>query len=143
MPVIPTQAWYYDLNAGKLFAGPLTAIPPIPAPSGPLPNGEPAGARAYVYTCKTCSEADRVIAYVESCSPEVQAKLVQQLQSPGGLDHNRGSLLNDGVGVFIKRPADTQWLERVSPEAVTLVLNQLGTICPPGKEGKQCFPSTP
>ena len=140
-PKAPTQAWFYDLNTGKLFPGPIDAIPPIPAPSGPLPDGQPAGARAYVYTCKTCSAADRVITFVETCSPEVQAQLVQQQHSPTGLFYDTGMALNQGVGVFLKRPGDTQWIEEVKPEAIMLRIEELNKICPPGKYGKQCFPT--
>ncbi len=40
------QAWFYDLNTGKLFVASGSETGPIEAPSGPLPDGRPAGLRA-------------------------------------------------------------------------------------------------
>jgi len=43
-------AWFYDMNTGKLFVGSSKASGPIEAPSGPLPDGGPAGFKAHVYS---------------------------------------------------------------------------------------------
>ncbi len=57
--LIPTEAAkiedhkksrFYDLNTGQLFVAKSDAVVPIEAPSGPLPNGKPAGVLAYVFS---------------------------------------------------------------------------------------------
>lgn len=58
--------WYYDLESKKLFKAELGLTPPIEAPSGPNK-----GVKAYVYSCKDCSDASsRFIGYLEMLTPE-------------------------------------------------------------------------
>ena len=47
------KAWFYDLNTGTLFVAKKGLIPPIEAPSGPLPDGNGAGVKAHVFTFTT------------------------------------------------------------------------------------------
>jgi hypothetical protein len=70
----PTKAWFYDLNTGKLFTAKTGLTPPIAAPSGPLPDGRPAGVKAFVlsYVAEP-NEAERFIGFfqtTESASPK-------------------------------------------------------------------------
>ena len=48
-PDEPEKVWFYDLNTKELFTAKRSKLPPIKAPSGPLPDGTPAGVRAYVF----------------------------------------------------------------------------------------------
>jgi hypothetical protein len=68
------KAWFYDQNTGKLFKAKDKQIGPIKAPSGYLPNGEPAGVRAYVYTYENePNENELIIGYLEKpdpCAPQ-------------------------------------------------------------------------
>ncbi len=64
------KEWFYDLNTGKLFAAKKGLTPPIEAPSGPLPNGRPAGVRAYVLTyAYEPNESERFIGFLETTDP--------------------------------------------------------------------------
>jgi hypothetical protein len=64
------KAWFYDLNTGKLFAAAADEAGPVEAPSGPLPSGEPAGVRAYVYSYNLePRREDLVIGYLEKPAP--------------------------------------------------------------------------
>ncbi|MGD9110105.1 MAG: hypothetical protein PVG93_04110 [Phycisphaerales bacterium] len=59
------KAWFYDLNTGKLFTDKESKTGPVKAPSGPRPDGEPAGVRAHVFTYKNKpDEADLYIGYL-------------------------------------------------------------------------------
>ena len=71
IPVVEHEKeWFYDLNTSLLFTAEVGLTPPIDAPSGPLPNGQPAGVRAYVlaYTPEP-NEAERFIAFLEIAAP--------------------------------------------------------------------------
>jgi len=58
--------WFYDLNTGELFTARKGLMPPIEAPSGPMPDGRPAGARAYVLSyVDEPNEAERFTAFLE------------------------------------------------------------------------------
>ena len=64
------KAWFYDLNTGELFVAGDDLVPPIEAPSGPLPDGGPAGVRAYVLTYKPQPDrSQRFIAFLEKADP--------------------------------------------------------------------------
>ena len=63
-------AWFYDLNTGELFAARGDQRPPIAAPSGPLPDGSPAGVAARVFACEDCGNPlDAQIAWLEMFPP--------------------------------------------------------------------------
>ncbi len=60
------RVWFYDSNSGRLFPGPARVVPPIDAPSGPTPDGEPAGLRAHVYRTR---EGGRIVRVLETTRP--------------------------------------------------------------------------
>jgi len=67
------KEWFYDLNTGKLFVAKSGQIPPIKAPSGPLPDGKPAGVRAYVFSYSyEPNEAERFIGFLETADPNAE-----------------------------------------------------------------------
>ena len=62
--------WFFDEDAGTLFAGPVKQISPITV------DGRK-GVRAFVYSCGSCDdEAARKIVYVERYTEDVHQKLV-------------------------------------------------------------------
>jgi len=76
--VIP-DAWFYDLNTGQLFRAKSNGLPPIAAPSGPLPNGKHAGVRAKVFACGDCSDpSNRFIGWLEKLTPEVKYAITDE-----------------------------------------------------------------
>ena len=93
---ISHKAWFYDLNTDKLFVDEDTKLPPIPAPSGPLPNGKPAGVRAHVY-CRGLSEnqSKPFIAFMETYKTEPPP-------TPDSSPQPKSVRL-------IKRPKDEEW----------------------------------
>ena len=50
------QAYFYDMNTGRVFAENSDLYAPIVAPSGDMYQGRPAGARAYIFTCDECGD---------------------------------------------------------------------------------------
>lgn len=67
----PRQRWFFDLNDGRLFAAPMTAVAPIPAPSGDLRGhrpGTPAGVEAIVVRPGD-GGAPRVAYLASTCRP--------------------------------------------------------------------------
>ncbi len=64
------QAWFYDLNTGKLFAAPMSEPGPLDTGSG-LFEGRPAGVRAMVFSCGSCAdESQRFVGWLETPNPE-------------------------------------------------------------------------
>ncbi len=106
------KAWYYDLNTGKLFVAKGGLIPPIEAPSGPLPDGSPAGVRAYVFTfAAEPNESDRFIGFLETTDPNAG---INGSGSEGG---RRGGFASWGQGKLIRRVEDEKWVSGSSKEA--------------------------
>jgi len=67
---LPQQAWYYDLETGKLVPGELNLFPPIDLPS----SGK--AVLAKVYSCSDCdSESGRKVGWLEKYPPKVKARL--------------------------------------------------------------------
>ena len=141
IPKLTKQAWFYDLNTGKLFAAPFDAIPPIPAPSGLLPNGSPAGVLAYVFGCVSCAERNRIIVYLETRTPEAQAKLIALRQLPPGTDPpEQLRSFQQWDGLLYKRPSDAEWVARESDEGYQ-IHNELAIhLCPAKQAPQPCYP---
>jgi len=101
------KAWFYDLNTGQLFVGTGKEIGPIKAPSGPLPNGEPAGYRAHVYSfLRDPNEAERFVAFLEKPDPN---------SSPAMMTWDPGNLEKWAKGRLIKRAGGETWVSPTSP----------------------------
>jgi hypothetical protein len=104
----PAKAWFYDLNTGSLFSADKDLIPPIETPSGPLPNGEPAGVKACVLTyADSANQSNRFIGFVEKANRRAQA---------GGADEEQGGARQWGHARLIRRLEDSEWVEADSPE---------------------------
>ena len=106
------KGWYYDLNTGKLFVAKSSLVPPIEAPSGPLPDGKPAGVRAHVFTfAAEPNESDRFIGFIETTDPNAG---INGSDSDGG---RRGGFTSWGQGKLIRRVEDEKWVSGSSKEA--------------------------
>jgi len=99
------KGWFYDLNTGQLFVAKSDAVVPIEAPSGPLPQGGPAGVRAYVFSYSDePNETNRFIGFLEIPHPEIKKKRVEPVESTAGGAERWGQ------GMLICRVGDEQWV---------------------------------
>jgi hypothetical protein len=100
------KAWFYDLNTGKLFSASSKHTGPIEAPSGPLPNGKPAGFRAHVYSfVRDPNASERVIGFLEKPDPNAN---VTELTS------DRRNFEEWARGRLIKRVGGDTWVSPTS-----------------------------
>jgi hypothetical protein len=110
------QEWFYDLNTGKLFTARSGQIPPIKAPSGPLPNGQPAGVRACVLAyADDPNDAERFIGFLETTDP------TRQSDGARAAETNAGGIETWGKGKLIRRVEDKQWVPADSSEGQAIL----------------------
>lgn len=105
---VPANEWFYDLNTSELFAAKTKSLPPIEAPSGPLPDGQPAGVRAYVFSYD--NESEEFIGFLETLTPEAKEQKAASANSAvGGVkEWYRGRLF--------RRPDEDEWFPADSEE---------------------------
>lgn len=108
-PVLRSRlAWFYDANTGRLFTDSFKKTGPIPAPSGPLPDGGHAGLRAHVYSyVLEPSESELFVGFLERPDPSAGAKATAQ---------DMTDLQAWARGRLIKRVKDAQWVAATSAE---------------------------
>jgi hypothetical protein len=105
------KQWFYDLKHRSLFVAKGGQLPPIEAPSGPLPNGEPAGVRAYVFTYSDDpNTTDTFIGFLETTDPNVDKKSI------GLMDLRVGGAEMFAKGRLIRRVKDKEWVQANSEE---------------------------
>ena len=106
-PIKPTdKEWYYDLNTQELFIAAKGLTVPTGAPSGPLPNGKPAGVRAYVLSfALEPNESETFIGYLETSDPNAK-NLTGQSWAEGKL---------------IRRIQDQKWFTPKSPQGQDII----------------------
>ena len=110
------NAWFYDLNTGKLFTAERTAIPPIKAPSGPLPNGQPAGVLANVVVYQGPEDqSEPVIKYLEKLTPAGKQKLAELYEN------GEQARMRWAQERLIRRVEDEEWAKADSPEGRAIV----------------------
>ena len=128
------KAWFYDLNTRQLFVGKDDQIPPIEAPSGPLPNGEPAGIKAYVFSyADEPNESERFIGFLETSVPR---EIMERRES---IKPKAGGTEQWGYGKLVRRVKDKYWVPGDSDEGRAILkeaylLNETGErarYCPP------------
>ena len=112
------KEWYYDRNKSELFTARYGSKVPVEAPSGPLPSGEPAGVRAYVFSyAEEPDESELFIAFLEKPDPnEEQIETVDTASAKGGFDQW-------SQGRLIRREEDKRWHPADSSEG-RLILEQ-------------------
>ncbi|MCX5659313.1 MAG: hypothetical protein NTW19_06265 [Planctomycetota bacterium] len=130
-PALVAQAYYYDLNTGKLFPARIERLPPIAVP-GAAPGAEPAGVRAMVFSCGDCrNPTDRMIAWLERFKPAFTA------------EHPYYDNLNDlDANVWepeleVLRPGGKAWVEFPTEEGQEI---RVVPICPNGSPAVACVP---
>ena len=127
--------WFYDLNTGKLFVAKSGEIPPLEAPSGPLPNGQPAGVRAYVFSFSyEPNESNRFIGFLEIHDPNAEKQRPKSAKSTA-----RGAE-RWGQGRLIRRVNDKQWYPANSSEGQR-ILEELFTPNKQGQTANYCPPN--
>jgi hypothetical protein len=108
--------WFYDINTGELFKAKAKLIPPIEAPSGPLPDGNPAGVMAHVFTYNDSNGVPKTfIAYLE----KMEWKFVRESTDKNLTPEEK--IRNWASGRMIKRPEDVEWFRADSEEALKIV----------------------
>lgn len=113
-PVTSDQAWFYDLNTGKLFAAPASRVPPIAAPSGTAPDGTPAGVRAYVVTYGSGNDqSEPAITYLETRAPETPADAYHAAHEKVGAEW--------GKGLLVRRVDDSEWVPADDPAGRAII----------------------
>lgn len=104
----PEKAWFYDLNTDKLFVAKSNLVAPIEAPSGPLPDGRPAGVKAYVFSyAAEPNESNRFIGFLETSDPNAPA-------TASGSEEW-------GEGMLIRRLEDKAWAPANSKKGLAIV----------------------
>jgi len=124
------KAWFYDLNTGRLFTAKSDLIPPIEAPSGPLPDGEPAGVKAYVFSYAfEPNESERFIGFLEIADPNAKEDSAVFIKSKitGAEQWGRGKL--------IRRVEDEYWFAGDSYESRAI----LEEVFLPNENGERPF----
>jgi hypothetical protein len=100
------KVWFYDLNTGELFSASSKQTGPIAAPSGPLPNGEPAGLRAHVYSfVRDPNASERFVGFLEKPDPNTDVSK---------LTGDRSNFKEWARGRLIKRVGGDTWVSPTS-----------------------------
>jgi hypothetical protein len=69
------NAYFYDLDTGKLFIARMSEPSPIPV-QGAKPGAAPTGVKANVFACRSCEdEKDRFVGFVEMYTPEAKERM--------------------------------------------------------------------
>ncbi len=122
------KAWYYDLNTGQLFVAENDLATPIQAPSGPLPDGKPAGVKAYVFSyVRNPDQSQRIVSFLEKNDPNY----VKPVQN--------GRPAQWGDGKLVKRITDKKWFPADSKEGKE-ILSQALTRNKEGESPTQVSP---
>jgi hypothetical protein len=128
------KEWFYDLNTGKLFVAKTGQTPPIKAPSGPLPDGRPAGVRAYVFSYSyEPNEAERFIGFLETVDPNAEKGVSEPVTSKAD------SSKQWRQGRLIRRVEDTKWVPADSKRG-QLILKEVFHPNEKGERAQYCRP---
>lgn len=147
----PVDMWYYDMGSdaadpnARLFQAKGNELPPIASPSGKLnENGEPMGARAWVYSCGECDdEKSRFIGYIEVYSKEAKESFTNPTKlGPDGKPplFRPEDMMMQEQGHFIQEPGSDKWYPFQSPEGNDIrmkVQEKCGDVKTPPK---MCYP---
>jgi len=107
------KGWFYDLNTGELFVAESDAVVPVEAPSGPLPNGRPAGVLAYVFSyVPEPNDSQRFIGFLEIPDPNFKAD---------SFDSRLSGAKRWGQGKLICTPEDNKWVSANSKEGQAIL----------------------
>jgi hypothetical protein len=119
----PSHTYFYDLGSDqvnpidRLFPADANEVPPIGAPSGKLmPDGTPAGVKAWVFSCGNCGDrASLFVGYLESGTKEYRDALIQfRKATKGGQQVTVPPLVMSHRGQFLSLPDNIRWFEYAS-----------------------------
>ena len=137
--VTEIDLYYYDLNTGELFTASSRLIPPIEAPSGPTPEGEPAGVRAYLYSCSDCDdESTHRIAWLERYTPEAKQRIENYRNNPEQFAEEAYYEMEMQQDHQVRRPEDNQW-QNINTQAGQQIM-EIAMQCPEGQRPQICYP---
>ncbi len=139
-----TEAYYLDLNTGKLVVDTNRATPPIETESGPTPEGQPAGVRAHVFACEGCGDyegmtvqevraAGGLVAYLERYTPQAREALERE-----NVDPMMAAQIAER-GIMISAADSIRWVPQASQAAIDLQ-SAVRQPCPDGNRPEPCFP---
>ena len=112
--IAPRMGFYTDDDGKTFFEAPVETLPPFDH------EGKQA-VRAFVFTCDEGTTT--FIGYMERYTSDVHAKV----NAAGSVQNVPDSVF--AAGAEIKRPGDTSWVKRYSPEGLKAAQVQ----CPDGK----------
>ncbi|MCX5661040.1 MAG: hypothetical protein NTW19_15230 [Planctomycetota bacterium] len=139
------KAYYYDLKAGTTFVSTIDRVPPVPTPGGDLPDGQPVGVWAAVFSCGSCDDApSRFVGWLEKFTPETQKQLAALIEprKEGFKDFNPYETRNlwDTKGhVMATKDALDRWVPMEDPEAEEIQLEVAKHCAAPAKPTR-CSP---
>lgn len=137
---MPKGVYFYDLGSGDLFTQPLNTMPPVDAPSGP---GQ--GVLAYVFTCGSCSQAERQVLYLETLTDQakqaMQARAAALSEDAAEMAPVDSTILNQGTRLAPSpaRGEEPHWIAAGSAEGRAL-RESWRTYCD-GSPAKVCSPN--
>ena len=133
-----SKAWFYDLNTDKLFITDGDKVPPVKAPSGSFPDGQPAGVKACVLSyIREPNESERFIGYLEKYTPEGK-KIISSFRKSGkNVTREVVSQLNKNR--FVRRVDDERWFLADSDEG-RVILEQVFLMNEAGQIPQYCSP---
>jgi len=129
----PRDVWFYDLNTKELFTAKSSKLPPIETASGTLPDGTPAGVRAYVFIATDSKQpTEPFIGFLEMFTPEGK-------KAQGSYNPKKHNAKLWAQGRFFRRPEDPEWIPADSPEGMAIYtdyLSQHEQVAPGTKAGQ-------
>lgn len=132
------RVWFYDLGSEELVVGRAHWIPPVPAPSGALVDGEQALVRAMLYACGNCEENEPTLIYLEKFTPEAREKLASVDGDALKLDAADRIAIENGR--LIRRPTDTLWVPAASAEGRPILNAHRSRCTLPSQQSTACAP---
>jgi hypothetical protein len=125
------MAWFQDTNTGELFLARSNKAGPVAAPSGPGPDGEPAGFRAHVYSyVLDPNEDDLFVGFLERPDDAGGVKV-----RPADMK----DLHKWSEARLIKRVQDKEWVPAASAEGQAILQEMLR----PNEQGQTPIYQTP
>lgn len=113
---VSEKAFFYDLSERRLYVADRGLIPPIAGVNDPAQDG----VRAVVVSTNGQPEQEStwVIAYLETCAPELKEKLEAAKVSQSAPEISRTTA--QGLRL-VKRPNDTAWVSLATAEGEQIV----------------------
>ena len=115
----PKSLWFYDLNSGELFVGPVASLPPIEAPSGDLKGaaaGTPAGVLASVISIE--GDSEKKVAFLQAYTPDAKQLIEASRNAQGGAPADYDKIMKGTlVALPPAKPGDAiTWVPMSSPD---------------------------